>query len=84
MNFTQKYKEHIDNLDNLKNKQRRLSIEMINSYDYKEDLIIKMQFADKKIKDKQKEYHSMLMNIQHEISKLKIAFDLHVSELNLS
>jgi len=82
MNFTEKYNEHINNLNKLKAKQIQLSKEMQGAYDYKEDLISKMQFADKQITDKQNEYHNMLMNIQTEISKLKIEFDLHVTELN--
>ena len=82
MNFTEKYNEHIDNLDKLKSKANLLSKEMQCAYDYKEDLISKMQFADKQITDKQTEYHNMLMNIKTEISNLKIEFDLHVTELN--
>ena len=83
MDFTKKYNEHIDNLDRLKAKQIQLSKEMQLAYDYKEDLISKMQFADKQITDKQNEYHKMLMEIQNEIGKLKIEFDLHVAELNV-
>lgn len=83
MNFTKKYNKHIDNLDNLKAKQIQLSKEMQLAYDYKEDLISKMQLADKQITDKQNEYHKMLMEIQNEIGKLKIEFDLHVAELNV-
>ncbi len=82
MNFTEKYNEHINNLDKLKAKQIQLSKEMQGAYDYKEDLIGKMQFADKQITDKQTEYHNMLMNIKTEIGNLKIEFDLHVTELN--
>lgn len=81
MDFTKKYNEHINNLDKFKKKQIQLSNEMSNAYDYKEDLISKMQFADKEIKSKQNEYHTMLMQIQTEISKLKIEFDLHMAEL---
>ncbi|PHR23581.1 MAG: hypothetical protein COA36_16755 [Desulfotalea sp.] len=82
MNFTDKYNNHINNLDKLKADNAKLSKELQGAYDYKEDLITKMQFADKQIKDKQTEYHNMLMKIKSEIASLKIEFDIHVSELN--
>ena len=82
MNFIEKYKIHIDKLNALKIDQIKLSKDLQIAYDYKEDLISKMQFADKQISEKQKEYHLMLMRIQTEISNLKIELDLHVSELN--
>ncbi len=76
MTFQDKYLESMKVLDKLKIKQTEKQSELKIAYDYKEDVISKIQFADKQIANKQKEYHNLLVEIQSELSKLKTAFDL--------
>ena len=71
MNFTEKYKNHIDELENLKVREAKLSKEVELAYEYKEDLIGKIQFADKQIVDRRDEYHKVIIEIQNEIDKIK-------------
>jgi len=76
MGFKEKYLKRVEALDELKAKQLRLKDELNIAYEYKESIISKTKFADKQISDKQQEYHNLFLEVQTELSKIKIDMDL--------
>ena len=75
MGFPEKYLKRLKKLDELKLKQVQLKDELSIAYEYKEDVIGKIKFADEQIDAKQQEYHELLINIQTELSNVKSDMD---------
>jgi hypothetical protein len=84
MNFQEQYGNYLNRLDVLKAKHTKLKNDLNSAYAYKENIISKMQFADKQIEDKQQEFHELLLEIQTEITNIKIAFDEEAHKLGVS
>lgn len=81
MEFQEQYTKHLEKLTKLKDDQVKMKSDMQLAYDYKENLIGKMKYADDQITEKQNIYHKILIETQDEISKMQRDFEFHVAEL---
>jgi len=80
MEFQEKYLNRMEKLNVLKIKQIQLKDELNIAYQYKEDIISKTKFADEQITKKQQEYHNLLLDVQTELTNLKIDLDLEYTK----
>ena len=74
----EKYIKLIDELSELKAKQKELLKKVEIAYDYKDSLISKMQNADREILAKQKNVHTAALLIADKLAQIKIELDLYV------
>lgn len=75
MDSNKKFNQLIDSLEDLKAKSKKVESELNIAYQYKEDVLGKIQFADKQISDKQYEFRKVLNDMKTEVCGLKIFID---------